>query len=78
MKIKIDSECYILVILGLIGAYFIFRIFQSDLNPEYITCYYRQRSILPSVEICSDCSFEEARKIAGNNCQIEKVTYRKR
>jgi hypothetical protein len=35
----------------------------------------RQRSILPSVEVCKDCSFEQARIIAGNNSQLELVDY---
>jgi hypothetical protein len=35
----------------------------------------RQRNILGAVEVCRDCSIEQARNIAGNNCQLELRNY---
>jgi hypothetical protein len=39
------------------------------------TMWVRQRNILGAVEVCRDCTIEQARIIAGNNCQLELREY---
>lgn len=47
--------------------------FVNMLQSKKHIVWYRQRSILPSVRVATDCTLEKARKIAGEDCQLFSV-----